>query len=536
MTKMVSRGSEIHEVEFIYPLEKIALIASKLQGHIIPLLNGFKEYYETLEVKPIDVSTFKKNNFGRYGCSSKNRSQQSNWRRKNRFRGKDIERFLVNSYVKQLPQNDTEKIRKIIISNLNKLNEKKFTIIVKEFIDHLEEQMFFETYEILNSEIINKVSTDSHFVYLYAKLIKELIINKKWQKKMFNVVFTKINNEEGHYWTLNKLGEHHHDNEYIGPFETENEAIDDAMNHHNYKMSFCNFMEKTFRERDIYQAEIRDTIETFDLNIYAKNKYNNFLKLIFCAVEQGIFKIDLLHHVLISLILDKELEQFAYIYEQLHSNARFKLNNESYHFYEGKLNEVINQTVISPKIKFKLQEFFKLKIKSNNAFEALALIDSGESTEEQSLQVLQSLDRDISCIISEYPISEDYSMAKDAFNLISRDKYSEFTSSIILAILDAKESDGQKLKKLINNLWEDFSDYEERFESFIEENMINLYGEYEIDYPRSKELFKELILSWLELSGNSKDELIEKLKEKTSDDEDEMYNIELFVENIVDKL
>ena len=40
-----------------------------------------------------------------------------------------------------------------------------------------------ETYNILNNEILNKVSTDTHYIGLYAKLIKELIINKKWQKK-----------------------------------------------------------------------------------------------------------------------------------------------------------------------------------------------------------------------------------------------------------------------------------------------------------------------------------------------------------------
>ena len=96
MAKMVSRNSEIPEVEYIYPLERIALISSKLVGHILPLLNGFKEYYEALEVKPVDITTFKKNNYGKYGGINKNRSQSNFWKRKNRFRGKDIEKFITN--------------------------------------------------------------------------------------------------------------------------------------------------------------------------------------------------------------------------------------------------------------------------------------------------------------------------------------------------------------------------------------------------------------------------------------------------------
>lgn len=532
MAKMVSRNSEIPEVEYIYPLERIALISSKLVGHILPLLNGFKEYYEALEVKPVDITTFKKNNYGKYGGINKNRSQSNFWKRKNRFRGKDIEKFITNAYVKQLPQNDEEKIKKIIISHLNKLNEKKFTIIVKEFIDHLEEQMFFETYNILNDEILNKVATDNHYVYLYARLAKELIINKKWQKKMFNIISSE--NGEEFYWSLNRLGQTQNENEYVGPFESEQEAIEDAMDHHNYKMSFCNFMQNKFSHREIYLNEIRETSDSFDLNIYAKNKYNNFLKLIFSTVEQGIFKIDLLHHILLILISSRELEQFSYFYEQLHVNAKYKLNSECHNFYENKLNEIITQTPISPKIKFKLQEFFKLKLKNANAFEALAILESNDSSENSEVVSSEVVsDRDITCIISEYPISQDYNTAKSLFKSISKNNYFEFSSSIISTILDGKESEGKLLLSLMFKLWDDFPDYCKSFGDFINESLINLFSEYEIDYPNSKELFATLIMKWLDTKTVERRSFIENLRSKKTDDEDEQYNIELFNEKIV---
>ena len=525
---MVSRISDVQiEVEHIYPLERISLISSKLQGFVVPLLNGFKDFYETLEVKPIDISTFKKNNYGKFG---KNRSQSNFWKRKNRFRGRDIEKFITNAYVKQLPQNDEEKIRKIIISHLNKLNEKKFTIIVKEFIDNLEEQMFFETFEIMNNEILNKVYNENHYIYLYSKLVKELIINKKWQKKMFNII-SGTNNEKEYYWSLNKLGHSHNDNEYVGPFENEQEALEDAMEHHNYKISFCSFMENKFEDRYLFQEEIRKSAESFDLNIYAKNKYNNFLKFIFTSVEQGIFKIDLLHHSLIKLIFTKELEQFVFFYELLSLNTKYKLNLDSHNFYEKKLNDIINQVNISPKIKFKLQELFKIKFSSSNIFDVLAVLDSPEKSD--NIPNTSPVDRDIECIISEYPINHDYDSVKDIFKSFTIDKYELFTSSIILAILESRDVDSKKLVILLNKILDDFEEYCRYFGDFIENNLINLYSEYEMDFPKSKELFIELINYWLKKELVNSDNFIQKLKNKNSDNEDEQFNIELFNDNIV---
>ena len=266
-------AENIPEIEHYYPLERIAFIASKLEGdgYSVELLNNFKEFYDNLDVKFPDMNNFRKN--GRF---TGKHTKPSNWRRKSRFKRKDIEKFLTNSYIKQLPENNIEKIRRIIITNLNKLNEKKFTIIVKEFIDQLEGLMYYESYEILNQEIFNKIHTDTYFISLYAKLVKELIINKKWQKKMFNIV----NNKEGqYYYSLNRMVQKD-DEEYFGPFDSMEDAMEDAMESHNYRLSFCTFLEYNFKNRSIYQQEIENSEDNFEMNIYSKNRYNNFLKFL----------------------------------------------------------------------------------------------------------------------------------------------------------------------------------------------------------------------------------------------------------------
>lgn len=509
-----------------YPLEKIQLIHSKLIDHKVELLNNFREFYDNLEVIAPDVANFRKN------YKNKGKVLGNNWRRKNRFKRKDLEKYLTNSYVKQLPDNNIDKIRRTVISNLNKLNEKKFTIIVKEFIDQLEELMYSDTYDVINREIMNKVHDDTYYVALYGKLIKELIINKKWQKKMFNVI---ENNNKQFYWTLNKL--EGGNEEFFGPFSSVDEALDDAMENNNYKLSFCKFLQSNFKNRSSYQDEIFNTDDNYDLNIYAKNKYNNFLRLIFSCVEYGIFGIRLIHHALMQLISTKELDQFAYLYELL-NKSRYKLNAANVKFYEEKLDVVLKTTVISPKTKFKLQEFFKLHFKNSNSFEALALASPGSSPPNSPVKPVvmkkNSESRNMDCILNEYPINNDYEIAKDLFSKIKN--YSLFYEKYIIVLLEGKESEQVPLIELLGKLWEDFGEFAGEFGSFIDNNLVNIYGEYEVDYPNSKDLFMKLMNDWLVRELVNKDDFLKNLRSKKSEDEDEKYNIELFNDNILDNL
>jgi hypothetical protein len=236
---------------------------------------------------------------------------------------------------------------------------------VKEFIDHLEEQMFYETYDIINAEIMNKVMTDNHYIDLYAKLVKELIINKKWQKKMFNIV----NNKDGqYYYSLNRMVQKE-DEEYFGPFDSSEEAMDDAMDSHNYKLSFCTFLEDNFKNRSTYQQEIENSEDNFEMNIYSKNRYNNFLKFLFSTFESGIFNEKVIHHILLQLILTKEIEQFIFLFDIINKSSVHKIDKINIQFYENKIIDLLPQLRLSAKTKYKLQEYFNIEIKNSNIFD-----------------------------------------------------------------------------------------------------------------------------------------------------------------------
>ena len=523
-------AENIPEIEHYYPLERIAFIASKLEGdgYSVELLNNFKEFYDNLDVKFPDMNNFRKN--GRF---TGKHTKPSNWRRKSRFKRKDIEKFLTNSYIKQLPENNIEKIRRIIITNLNKLNEKKFTIIVKEFIDQLEELMYYESYEILNQEISNKIHTDTYFISLYAKLVKELIINKKWQKKMFNI----INNKDGqYYYSLNRMVQKEEE-EYYGPFDSADEAMEDAMETINYKLSFCSFFEDIFKNRIQYQTEIVNSDDNFEMNIYSKNRYNNFLKFLFSTFENGIFNEKVIHHIFLQLLANKEIEQFIYLFDVINKSSN-KLDKTNIQFYEEKIIALIPKLVLTAKTKFKLQEYFKIEIKHSNSFDLLASLSSNENTEEKvNSKITQEVDRNMNCIISEYQVNQDYENVKKLFSNIVN--YSSFYNAIIQEILDVNDTKREYLIELLDKLWNDYGKFGEEFEKFLFKKLMYDFSNLEVDYPNSKKIFNELILNWITANSMDADGIsifIKNLRDNTSEDDDEMYSIEQFNEKITEPI
>jgi hypothetical protein len=520
-------AENIPEIEHYYPLERIAFIASKLEGNgdTVELLNNFREFYDNLEIKFPDVNNFRKN--GRF----MGKHQKPNtWRRKSRFKRKDLEKFLTHSYIKQIPENNIERIRRIIITNLNKLNEKKFTIIVKEFIDQLEGLMYYESYEILNQEISNKIHTDTYFIGLYAKLVKELIINKKWQKKMFNIV----NNKDGqYYYSLNRMVQKD-DEEYFGPFDSSEEAIDDALESHNYMLSFCTFLEDNFKNRSAYQLEIENSEDNFEMNIFSKNRYNNFLKFLFSTFENSIFNEKVMHHILLQLLATREIEQFIFLFDIINKSATHKLEKSNIQFYESKIVGLIPKLRLSAKTKFKLQEYFKIEVKSSNAFDLLATLSSNENTEDKEPpKIATEVDRNMNCIISEYPVNQDYENVKKMFAKVSN--YSSFYNTIIQEILDVNDTKREYLIELMSKLWNDFGKFWEEFELFLVKKLMSDFSNLESDYPNCRKIFYELILMWIQMNSmepSGINNFIKTLTETCSEDDDEMYSIEQFNEKI----
>ena len=115
-------------IEYYYPIERIHILSQKYIGLVSEELSDFLKTYEQIEIKTPDPIYSNKKNYL--------------WRKRCKFNSKDFEKYLKNKWTPNLPKNDREKIQRVVIANLNKLNEKKFTIITKELLDSLETLMY----------------------------------------------------------------------------------------------------------------------------------------------------------------------------------------------------------------------------------------------------------------------------------------------------------------------------------------------------------------------------------------------------------
>jgi hypothetical protein len=79
----------------------------------------------------------------------------------------------------------------------------------------------------------------------------------------------------------------------------------------------------------------------------------------------------------------------------------------------------------------------------------------------------------------------------------------------------------------------DFDGFSVAFGDFICGQMVQLYAEYEVDYPKCGLIFGNIIKNWIALGKVDQNEFIMRLRSKNIVDDDEKYNMELFQENVV---
>jgi hypothetical protein len=241
---------------------------------------------------------------------------------------------------------------------------------------------------------------------------------------------------------------------------------------------------------------------------------------------------------LLQLLATKEIEQFIFLFDIINKSASHKLEKSNIQFYEDKIIGLIPKLRLSAKTKFKLQEYFKIEIKTSNAFDLLASLSSNENTEEKvSSKTTLEVDRNMNCIISEYPVNQDYENVKRMFIKISN--YSSFYNAIIQEILDVNDNKREYLIELMSKLWNDYGKFWEEFEVFLVKKLMSDFSNLESDYPNCRKIFHELILMWIQVNSMETsviNSFIKKLMDLQSEDDDEMFSIEQFNEKITQSI
>jgi hypothetical protein len=500
------------KINHFYPLDHIEVLSKDFSGVVEDSIKEFIEFYEEIVIK------LPENNYNR-----RNHNTPS-WRRKVKCSSRDISKYLKNSWKPSVPKNDAEKIRGEIIANLNKLNEKKFTIITKEFIDSLEKAYYIETYDILTDELFKKIDCDRKYLKIYAKLVYELSVNKKWQKNMFNITTDEKNKD--FFWTENNLsdldeGKDGSDKQYYGPFDNKEDALKDAINQLSFEKKIVKTMELRFRNRQkFYFDYIEENRSNFDMYNFSKNRYLNFLEIIFYLFNMQFLQEGVMLNILLMLfnsfkenLHEESLEGFIHLYKLYKNNGSYSINKKNHEFFDKMVVELNENVKIPIRLKFFLGNIFS--------------IDTGTLTEpvqpiqlasEQSKKVIDedevTIMENINCVIEEYPAHQCYEGCQDILVEIPDTYNDRLLDACLQKMIVAKETEREMWLGLLVLLLEK----RERCRSElinVSVQLVENYSDIKIDYP----IATTNLRMYLEYLQNNHSEFFEAMKSKELDSE-----------------
>ena len=279
--------------------------------------------------------------------------------------------------------------------------------------------------------------------------------------------------------------------EFIGPFDTEKDAYYDALKTYSFEREIIKKINSIFYNRDEFIANIEDNAENFDMYLMYKNNYLNFVEFIYYITNYRFLPEDILLHLLLQFLkkfendnTTVELEAFCHLYTiYKNSNGNVKLSNQNHQYFENRIKKIINNNTVDLKIKFVIQNLFKInadKIKTNRYDTLLEIEESSENTNEEEKEAVEN----INCLINEYPMHRSSDLVSEMLETINSKYDRNLIESIINELLLGSSSHFDEVLELLSLV-------NEKRDLKNVNDVINQYKddieEYELDYPNIKQ-------------------------------------------------
>jgi len=186
--------------------------------------------------------------------------------------------------------NNIDKINFLIRSNLNKITNDNYELIIKDLINDIidfnsnyNSNGDIDVFNILSSELINKSIIDQKYQYLYIDIILNLNMNNNF---ISNILIIKNNNNKYYYKFL--------DND-VGPFNKKNDCYTESMKNNIFLKYILKNLNQIYLNKDIYIDD--------QCNDNKKKKYLfNFYELLSKMFIKKIINIKILNILFIKLL------------------------------------------------------------------------------------------------------------------------------------------------------------------------------------------------------------------------------------------
>lgn len=248
-------------------------------------------FSQTTKFKKIPNYKFVKiNRDGKDGKDSKDSKDSKDGKDCNsgKYNKDGFEKELKNSWVVEGPKNDNEKISMIIKSYMNKITEDNYKEISNQFINELllislNDKLF----DIICYEILNKCLHDNKYRYLYINLASKIWLNKEIHLNMIHIEFKN----DSYFWnSKNNVA-------IYGPFNSQQNAVQDAFTKINFKKHFLNYIQKQYKEKDLELDNLSD--DDFFLK---KKKVLMLVELISRIYLEKYINFDIINIIIIDLL------------------------------------------------------------------------------------------------------------------------------------------------------------------------------------------------------------------------------------------
>jgi hypothetical protein len=294
-------------------------LKNKMETKKIEMLSGFLEIYRTIEEedmkKPIFSMTtkFKKfpNHLKYYKYVKFSREEEK------------------KGWSSKKPVSEVDKIIYFLKSQFNKMSEDNFAQVQQEILDELETYDHPDLFQILSKEIYQKCIQDSKYRHLYLQFVASLWQNKPVHLQRFDIIdlesdfyvkFKYVEQDHGLIELVNEEG-------MIGPFSSDNAAYMEAWKLMNFKRYFIQFLEDTFKNKDIkFSMELCDDSTFFE----KKRQILGFSDIMFILFQEKYIHMDILH-IMILHFLHVNHESFE-MFEEIEIEAVYQIMKS---LYEG---------------------------------------------------------------------------------------------------------------------------------------------------------------------------------------------------------
>lgn len=294
-------------------------LKNKMETKKIEILSGFLEMYRKIEEedmkKPIFSMTtkFKKfpNHLKYYKYVKFSREEEK------------------KGWSSKKPVSEVDKIICFLKSQFNKMGEDNFSQVQQEIFDELETYDHPDLFQILSQEIYQKCIQDSKYRHLYLQFVASLWQNKPIHLQRFDIIdldsdfyvkFKYVEQDHGLMEQVNEEG-------MIGPFSSDSAAYMEAWKLMNFKRYFIQFLEDTFKNKDVkFSMESSDDATFFE----KKRQILGFADIMFILFQEKYIHMDILH-IMILHFLHVNHDSFE-IFEEIEIEAVYQMMKS---LYEG---------------------------------------------------------------------------------------------------------------------------------------------------------------------------------------------------------